>query len=359
MKGMKNAPQLLHRLRAGDNDQPLWKGLLEFCLRALQIRACLADLPTDHPSLILHRLLRDLTHRELQAIVESIESTIDFQQGSGGGGGARSVGVKYAVDSHLDEMRDLYSGLPDLLRNISQRLAGEYSTTFERSTQINVAYFPQLGYLIALPLDSETELPDEIPVPSSWTLHFASESSAYWKSKEMRDLDEHLGDLHSLIVDREIEVVHDLSVHIIESGASLLARLSEQFAELDCLLCFAQAAKLYNYTRPHLREDQVLRIQAGRHPLQELFVDTFQPNDTILQGGCGLDTTDTQHRHHDQESVQILTGANGCGKSVYLKQVGLIVFMAQMGCFVPAESAEIGLVDQSELDVRCNGAATT
>ncbi|CAO1623575.1 unnamed protein product [Sympodiomycopsis kandeliae] len=155
----------------------------------------------------------------------------------------------------------------------------------------------------------------------------------------VNDLDEHLGDLHSFITEREIELLHELGSQVCEV-APMLARLAEQVAEVDCLLCFAQAAKLYNYTRPTLRDDLVLRIQAGRHPIQELFVDSFQPNDIIIEGGCGLDV---QSGH---ESVQILTGANGFGKSAYLKQTALIVFMAQIGSFVPAESADIGIVDQ-------------
>lgn len=95
------------------------------------------------------------------------------------------------------------------------------------------------------------------------------------------------------------------------------------------LLAFYVVAREYNYVKPNVVDRQIIAVEQGRHPLQE-FLTTFIPNDTYSGAGKSL--------------VKILTGPNASGKSTYLKQVALIVFMAHIGCFVPAKSATIGIV---------------
>lgn len=103
-------------------------------------------------------------------------------------------------------------------------------------------------------------------------------------------------------------------------------------------MSFAEAAILYDYHRPELTDDSVIEIEKGRHPLYELSVPSFVENDTHLRGSA--------YKEAKSPSMILLTGANFSGKSVYLKQVGLIVYMAHLGCFVPAASAKIGITDK-------------
>ncbi|KAL7687161.1 putative DNA mismatch repair protein MutS [Plasmopara halstedii] len=98
---------------------------------------------------------------------------------------------------------------------------------------------------------------------------------------------------------------------------------------LDCLISLSSCAKSFNFTRPNICEGHTLKATQVRHPLQELLVEHFIPNDIFLDSN---------------DSLKIVTGHNGSGKSVYLKMVGLLQYMAQIGSFVPAEKAEIGLV---------------
>jgi len=102
-------------------------------------------------------------------------------------------------------------------------------------------------------------------------------------------------------------------------------------AELDCILSLAVVARQNNYVRPILTEDSLLEIHNGRHALQEMTVDTFVPNDTKVG---------------DTGRINIITGPNYSGKSIYIKQVALIVFLAHIGSFVPADSAIVGLTDR-------------
>jgi DNA mismatch repair protein MutS len=112
----------------------------------------------------------------------------------------------------------------------------------------------------------------------------------------------------------------------------MLQRLAAALAQLDTLAALAEVAVLYDYVRPTMNEGAHLRIEQGRHPVVERCLDGFVPNDLTL----------------DREAHQllILTGPNMAGKSTYLRQLALIVLMAQMGSFVPAASARIGLVDR-------------
>lgn len=106
-------------------------------------------------------------------------------------------------------------------------------------------------------------------------------------------------------------------------------------AELDCLLAFAEASRAYNYCRPQMSEDSIIDIDQGRHPLQEQVVDIFVPNSAQLVGGVGLGDSAEPRAEVDSlsmfSSIVLCTGANACGKSVYLKQVALIQYMAQIG----------------------------
>lgn len=164
----------------------------------------------------------------------------------------------------------------------------------------------------------------------------------------MRDMDIHIGDLHSAIVDREIEIIQALLDEILVHDAAI-GQACHVCAELDCLLSFAESSQLYGYRRPQMVEDNIIDIHLGRHPLQEQLIDTFVPNDARLAGGAGVGAAfqvPDDGAEANWNSVLLCTGANACGKSVYLKQIAMIQYMAQIGCFVPAESATLGIVDK-------------
>jgi DNA mismatch repair protein MutS len=114
--------------------------------------------------------------------------------------------------------------------------------------------------------------------------------------------------------------------------AELLQRLAAAVAQLDTLAALAEVAILYNYVRPSVEEGLHLVVRQGRHPVVERSLDSFVPNDLALD--C------------DAHQLLVLTGPNMAGKSTYLRQVALIVLLAQMGSFVPAQAARLGLVDR-------------
>jgi DNA mismatch repair protein MSH5 len=138
----------------------------------------------------------------------------------------------------------------------------------------------------------------------------------------------------------------------------VLIEASDLLGELDSLIALALGAQKYRLNPPRLTKANVIQIEGGRHPLQELTV-SYIPNDCFIRGGAGdeeEEETDAIVPHQrnssslqqsiEEPSMLIMTGPNYSGKSVYLKQVALIVFLAHIGSFVPADRATIGLTDK-------------
>lgn len=146
-----------------------------------------------------------------------------------------------------------------------------------------------------------------------------------------------------------------MTVKILEHE-KLLVAASDIYGDLDSLVALGLGASKYRFVQPQMTTANVIRIQGGRHPLQELTVPSYIANDCSLSGGVGDQNEDDYTGSlPDSRSVEegvgcpsmlIMTGPNYSGKSVYLKQNALIVYMAHIGSFVPAEKATIGLTDK-------------
>lgn len=160
--------------------------------------------------------------------------------------------------------------------------------------------------------------------------------------------------MHEL--DKEIEIIHNLAVKVLRYE-QLLISASDLCGDLDSLVALALGAQKYHFTAPQMTKSNVIRIEGARHPLQQLTVSAYIANDCSIAGGVGdqedIDGNDNSSRNTggiqpsiEQPSMLIMTGPNYSGKSVYLKQNALIVYMAHIGSFVPADRAVIGLTDK-------------
>ncbi len=153
-----------------------------------------------------------------------------------------------------------------------------------------------------------------------------------------RYITEELKELETRVLtakERSIALEYQLFTEIRTTVAGELDRIqntASALAQLDVLACFAEVSSRQHYCRPEIRDKGEIRIVAGRHPVVEFLSDTpFVPNDTLLNDG--------------EDRIALITGPNMAGKSTYMRQTALIVLMAQIGCFVPASSATIGVVD--------------
>ena len=188
---------------------------------------------------------------------------------------------------------------------------------------------PQVGSLVVVGSRRANDMLSHDP-DYSFVFAQPSEHKTYFKNPMMIKLDNTVGDLKAGIVDTQAHLVRELEEKVLDYELEL-TRMAHALGELDCTISLATVATQYDLVRPTMTHERVVYISNGRHPLQELTVDSFVPNDTCI----GPD-----------RKAAIVTGPNFSGKSVYLKQVGVIVFLAHVGAFVPASRAIIGLTDR-------------
>ncbi|KHN98593.1 DNA mismatch repair protein MutS, C-terminal domain protein [Metarhizium album ARSEF 1941] len=274
--------------------------------------------------------------RSLMAVGELITNAVDFEQSEYRG----RTTVRLGLDQNLDKLRRHYDGMDSFLAEVvdsTLRTVPEWAASYVKSC----IFLPQLGFLIVTELDPKTgqgkyhgKWPDE----DHWEQVFVAGDSAHYKNDNMRHLDDQFGDIYCEIADREVEILHDLSQEVLKCSESL-SSASDTCGDVDAILALALTAEKYKWTVPKLTTGiGVLEIKKGRHPLQELVVPSFVPNDCHLGG--------YDHSCEDQFPCMILTGPNHSGKSVFLKQVGLLVYLAHIGSFVPAEMAVISVTDR-------------
>ncbi|KAM3696382.1 hypothetical protein ACJW31_06G034100 [Castanea mollissima] len=240
--------------------------------------------------------------------------------------------VKEGFCDELDELRQIYEELPEFLEQVSSFELAQIPHISKDKLVPCIVYIQQIGYLMCF---FEEKL-DEITLEKLQDFEFAfsdvdgETNRFFYRTPKTRELDNLLGDIYHKILDMERVITRDLVTHILLFSAHLLKAVNFA-AELDCFLSLAFVAHQNNYVRPTLTTECLLDIQNGRHVLQEMTVDTFIPNDTKIL---------------DDGRIHIITGPNYSGKSIYIKQVALIVFLSHIGSFVPADAATVGLTDR-------------
>lgn len=281
----------------------------------------------------------------LAQVGRKISETVDFEKSAE----ERRTVILPGIDEELDHMKRTLDGLEDILNKVAGKLSEGIPPDLQAS--LNVIYFPQIGFLVSVPMDPATGAAVyDGSFESPWEMMFSAEDQVYFKTAEVREMDDHFGDVYGIISDREIEISHELAQFVLQYER-LFTDCSDVCGELDTLLALAQGAKAYNLVRPRMTLENTIQIEKGRHILQERTVSQFVPNNTFVIGGAGdngsdADTSRSSAANEGGPSMLVLTGPNYSGKSVYLKQVALITFLAHVGCFVPAEYAKIGLTDK-------------
>ena len=231
--------------------------------------------------------------------------------------------IRDGVNNELDELRHIaYSG-KDYLLQIQEREAAETGIQ-----SLKIGYNNVFGYY----LEVRNTYKDK--VPAEWVRKQTLAQAERYITQELKEYEEKILGAEDKILALETQLFNDLVMAIqefipqLQINATLLARL-------DCLLSFAKTAEEHRYIRPILDQSDVIDIRQGRHPVieTELPIDEqYVLNDILLD--------------QDRQQIIIITGPNMAGKSALLRQTALIVLMAQIGCFVPAESARIGMVDK-------------
>ena len=231
--------------------------------------------------------------------------------------------IRHGVNAELDELRQIaYSG-KDYLLKIQQREVEQTGIS-----SLKIGYNNVFGYY----LEVRNTFKDK--VPAEWVRKQTLAQAERYITQELKEYEEKILGAEEKILSLEARLfnnlVTDMQAYIpaIQTDANLTAHL-------DCLLSFAKVAEENKYVRPVIDDSSVIEIHQGRHAVIETQLplgEEYVPNDIYLD--------------NEKQQIIIITGPNMAGKSALLRQTALIVLLSQIGCFVPAESAKIGLVDK-------------
>ncbi|XP_054159273.1 mutS protein homolog 5-like [Oppia nitens] len=239
--------------------------------------------------------------------------------------------INYGIDHELDNARNHYIHIPKILQTVALSEAQTYGPLLK---QCDCVYIPQIGFLTSSLCDLS------VPTPTTSYndlnesgLHYLLKAGnrVYYKTMRTKQLDEEFGDIQPEILDRQIQIMFKLQ-EMMATKRHLFQSIVKFCAKLDALIAMSQTAVNYGYIKPNIISGETIEIIDGKHPLNELVSQSFVSND---------------YKSGEQYTkIKLISGPNGCGKSIYLKQICLIVFMAHIGSYVPAVKANIPIVDR-------------
>lgn len=231
--------------------------------------------------------------------------------------------IRQGYNAELDELREISQGGRDYLLRLQQR---EVENTGISS--LKVGYNNVFGYY----LEVRNTFKDK--VPQEWVRKQTLAQAERYITQELKEYEEKILGADDKIQSLEERLFNELVTEI-QNYIAPIQQDATVVAQLDCLLSFATISKEQKYIRPQIDETYVIDIKQGRHPVIETQMaigESYIPNDVFLD--------------NEKQQIIIITGPNMAGKSALLRQTALIVLLAQIGCYVPADSARIGLVDK-------------
>ncbi len=234
--------------------------------------------------------------------------------------------IKDGYNKKVDALRDILNNGKMYILNYE----GAQKKRWNLATGLKVGHNNILGYYIEITFNTLKSIPK---IPEEYIERQTLKNARRYTTKKLKELEDQIVAAEEQINDLEYEIFSKIRDEVVKKTENIL-ETAKNIAIIDVLACFAEIAEKYNYCRPKINNSNKIIINEGRHPVVEQMniTEKFIPND------CYLDT--------EKEQVLIITGPNMAGKSTYLRQVALICIIAQMGSFIPAKSASIGIIDQ-------------
>ncbi len=242
--------------------------------------------------------------------------------------------IENGIDENFEESGKLIKkGFDNVLDDYRKTLdeSEKFITDLERKESIKtgiknlrIGYNDVFGYYIEIPKSQATK------VPEYFIRKQTLKNVERFTTKDLQEFEYRIMEAKENFSQREKEIFQNIIRNVIERGNGIRDLISS-IGELDLLANLAEIAVKRNYTRPIVDDTLVIEIRDGRHPVLDVIMEDFIPNDTEM---------------NENARFIILTGPNMAGKSTYMRQIALIIIMAQMGSFVPASYARIGIVDR-------------
>lgn len=231
--------------------------------------------------------------------------------------------IREGFNEELDDLRDIAKNGKKYIAQIKDKLAKESGIS-----SLKIGYNKVFGYYIEVTNSHKDKVPE----------HFIRKQTLVnaerYITPELKEIEEKILSAEERSKTLEYELFEEVRLYVSEF-ADDIQQIAFALAELDCLQCFAEVAFKNNYAKPEVRDSEEIDIKKGRHPVVE---ETLPMGEPFIPNDIELNNSDQQ--------IMIITGPNMAGKSIILRQTGLIVLLAQVGSFVPAASATIGMVDK-------------
>lgn len=283
------------------------------------IGSSLLAVPKVNAHLVQSEVLSARVQPELSALAEKLNHTLRDELPAILGAGDM---IRDGVDESLDSWRGIRDGGKSTLEEMQERLKDELNLP-----GLKVRHNKVFGYYIEVPKAQSAKVPE----------HFIRKQTLVNAERyiipELKEFEDKIFSAHDEVQAIESRIIAELREATLAQKDEI-SSLALGLSELDVLSTMARLAQRYDYVRPQLCSSPTLKLEASRHPVVErlLGVGEFCPNDIDLS--------------REQTRMVLLTGPNMAGKSTYIRQIGLIQIMAQLGCFVPARSAQLSLVDR-------------
>ena len=290
----------------------------------VQIKLSLAQIPRikSQFAAIDNPLLQDIGKR-MKLLIE-VQERIDSALADDPPASIRDGNmIREGFNEELDELRDIARNGKSYIAKIKDKLSAETGIT-----SLKIGYNKVFGYYI------EVTNAHKNKVPETFIRKQTLVNAERYITPELKEIEEKILSAEERSKTLEFELFEEVRLFVAEY-ADDIQQIAFAMAQLDCIQGFAEIAFRNNYAKPEVRDSEEINIRKGRHPVVEQSLplgEPFIPNDIEL--------------NNEQQQIMIITGPNMAGKSIILRQTGLIVLLAQVGSFVPAESAKIGLVDK-------------
>jgi len=230
--------------------------------------------------------------------------------------------VKAGINAELDELQNLRSGNQEWLDKFQEEMRSKYGLTTLKVKNNSV-----FGYFIEVSKSYADKVPD------SWTRKQTLVNAERFTTPELKEMEEKIFSAEGHIFEIERQIFLGMKARAIDATSDIQAA-ARAIADIDVMLTFAAVAASANYVRPEINDAGTIKIVEGRHPVIEKMIgfDKFISNDVVIDPA--------------ENMLTIVTGPNMSGKSTFLRQICLIVLLAQVGSFVPASTASIGIIDK-------------
>ena len=234
--------------------------------------------------------------------------------------------IKYGFNEEIDDLRDILNNGKKYILEYEN----EQKSRWRLNSGFKVGHNNILGYYIQITINTLKSIPK---LPEEFIERQTLKNAKRFTTAKLKQLEEKIIQAEEQINDLEYEVYCRIREKVLQETVNIL-ETAKNIAFIDVMACFAEISEQYNYCRPVINNEDKIIIKDGRHAVVEQInlSEKFIPND------CYLDT--------EKDQILVITGPNMAGKSTFLRQVALICIIAQIGCFVPAKSATIGVIDQ-------------